>query len=147
MSMEQLLYNTRGGQWSRIIACRPPMVGEEYFNGVDDIKVASVNLQVCLPILQPIDPPIWATLGKNVLATVPEDERENVTGEYRMAGANERHWDGGKVYENAPDGTAVIHLRTPTPKKTAEETLQEIAELPACPARTIAQDFFRDSPM
>jgi|GEM_PF-2350781 len=81
--------------------------------------------------LTPIDPPIWATLGKNVLASVPEDARPRVTGQY----APVPEFDTGGYVDSAGEvrngsyktDRNVIILSPPEPK-TDREMLVELLD-------------------
>ncbi|MCP4410620.1 MAG: hypothetical protein GY807_23350, partial [Gammaproteobacteria bacterium] len=89
MAEQQLqIYNPNNGEWREvkgITSVLPAGEGFDYIRG-DGAAFSSAYSKSDYP-LTPIDPPIWATLGKNALATVPEEERENVTGEFRKPSA------------------------------------------------------------
>ena len=135
MSEQLQVYNPNTGKWYEVGPQKKRQGGETLMNrSGNSINAGCVRDSNCDDYpLTPIDTPIEWKLGKNVLASVPEELQSRVTGEYRRAGENEDYYDWPLQgeYNSGRSGTAGVYpilSPPPAPAKTDREALIEIQE-------------------
>ena len=128
--MEQLqVYNPNTGEWYKAGGQRKPKCGEWIIGSSGFLWQAMVDYgRDSYTILTPIPTPVWATLGKDAMASVKPELQPRVTGEFRQARCewvNDLDVDSeGAFFINGESGLNYIILSPPpAPQKTANEII------------------------
>ena len=138
--MQQLMvFDPNTGDWfeqdEHMALCRipkgKPFVGP--LGGVVCISQGDAMEKYTRMTLTPIPAPVWATLGENVMATVPDEAKSLVTGEYRAPYDGETRGFGPKdcftrEVAHGLVNPCIIFSPPPAPPKTDREALIEIQE-------------------
>ena len=127
--MSQLkVHNEDTGEWFEMGAgLNCPQTLEKLFPHPKGTGTCIVQADYDYP-LTPIDPPIWAKLGKELLESVPEPKRSRVTA-YRRPTEVEQHVNSyGEIHDGKREGCRIILAPVLAPEPAPKADLELMQE-------------------